>query len=71
MTRPTENKPAIVPMAQQAGETLSRWRWVEPTVWTVRMLTTLEHGVEGGKWFRLFDKVFAKRNLLATFQQVA
>ncbi len=49
----------------------SRWRWVEPTVWTVRMVTTLEQGVEGGKWFRLFDKVFAERNLLAAFQQVA
>jgi RNA-directed DNA polymerase len=27
--------------------------------------------VEGGKWFRLFDKVFAERNLWAAFQQVA
>jgi RNA-directed DNA polymerase len=71
MTRPTEQKPAIVPLAQQAGETLSRWRWVEPSAWTVRMLTTLEQGVEGGKWFRLFDKVFAERNLLAAFQRVA
>jgi len=35
------------------------------------MLTTLERGVEGGKWFRLFDKVFSERNLLAAFQQVA
>ena len=35
------------------------------------MLATLEAGVEGGKWFRLFDKVFAERNLLAAFQQVA
>jgi RNA-directed DNA polymerase len=35
------------------------------------MLTTLEQGVEGGKWFRLFDKVFADRNLLAAFQHVA
>jgi len=35
------------------------------------MLTTLEHGVEGGKWFRLFDKVFSERNLLAALQQVA
>jgi RNA-directed DNA polymerase len=71
MTRPTEEKPAIVPLAQQAGEILSRWRWVKPSAWTVRMLTTLEQGVEGGKWFRLFDKVFAERNLLAAFQQVA
>jgi RNA-directed DNA polymerase len=71
MTRPTEDKPATVPLAQQAGETLSRWRWVQPSAWTVRMLTTLEQGVEGGKWFRLFDKVFSERNLLAAFQQVA
>jgi RNA-directed DNA polymerase len=71
MTEPTEDRPAIVPLAQQAGEILSRWRWVEPSAWTVRMLTTLERGVEGGKWFRLFDKVFSERNLLAAFQQVA
>ena len=71
MTRSTEHTPAIVPLAQQAGEILSRWRWVKPTAWTVRMLATLEQGVEGGKWFRLFDKVFAERNLLAAFQQVA
>ena len=71
MTRPTEDQPAIVPLAQQAGEIRSRWRWVEPSVWTVRMLATLEQGVEGGKWFRLFDKVFSERNLLAAFQQVA
>jgi RNA-directed DNA polymerase len=71
MTKRAETTPAIVPLAQQAGETLSRWRWVQPSVWTVRMLTTLEQGVEGGKWFRLFDKVFAERNLWAAFQQVA
>lgn len=35
------------------------------------MLTALEQGVEGGKWFRLFDKVFSERNLLAAYQQVA
>jgi RNA-directed DNA polymerase len=35
------------------------------------MLATLVKGVEGGKWFRLFDKVFAERNLLAALQQVA
>lgn len=71
MTKPTEDKPATVPLAQQAGTIQSRWRWVEPCAWTVRMLTTLEHGVEGGKWFRLFDKVFSERNLWAAFQQVA
>jgi len=35
------------------------------------MVTTLIEGVEGGQWFRLFDKVFAERNLLAALQQVA
>lgn len=35
------------------------------------MLTALEQGVKGAKWFRLNDKVFAERNLLAAFQQVA
>jgi RNA-directed DNA polymerase len=71
MTRPTEDQPATVPRAQQAGEIRSRWRWVEPCVWTVRMLAALEQGVEGGQWFRLVDKVFAERNLLAAFQKVA
>ena len=35
------------------------------------MWTTLEQGVEGGTWFRLFDKVFSERNLAAGLQQVA
>ncbi|MEI8379509.1 MAG: hypothetical protein WCJ09_05240 [Planctomycetota bacterium] len=45
----------IVPLAQQTRSTLpdreilSRWGWVEPHVWTARMLTTLEQGVEGGE----------------------
>ena len=71
MTKPTEQQSATVPQAQQAEEILSRWRWVKPCAWTIRMLATLEQGVEGGKWFRLFDKVFAERNLWTAFQQVA
>ena len=35
------------------------------------MLTALETGVKGDKWFRLIDKVYAERNLWAAFQQVA
>lgn len=35
------------------------------------MLTALIEGVEGGKWFRLYDKIFSERNLFAAFQQVA
>lgn len=35
------------------------------------MLTALITGAEGGPWFRLYDKVFAERNLLTACQQVA
>lgn len=48
-------------MAKQAGETAPKWQWVEPSVWTDRMLAALEHGVKGGKWFSLIDKVYAVR----------
>jgi RNA-directed DNA polymerase len=71
MTKRPEVKSATVPQAQQAEEILSRWRWVKPCAWTIRMLTALEQGVKGEKWFRLIDKVFAERNLWTAFQQVA
>jgi RNA-directed DNA polymerase len=71
MTKGPEAPSAQVPLAQQAEEILSRWRWVKPCAWTIRMLTALEQGVKGEKWFRLFDKVFAERNLWTAFQQVA
>src|SRR4029078_2079431 len=71
MTKPTENTPATVPMAQQAGATHSLWSWVKPCAWTDRMLTALEQGVKGGKWFRLIDKVYAERNVLAGYGTVA
>ena len=44
---PKERKPASVSGTKQAGETCSRWEWVEPTVWTDRMLKALETGVKG------------------------
>jgi RNA-directed DNA polymerase len=34
------------------------------------MLTALEEGVKGGKWFALIDKVYAPRNLWAAFDRV-
>jgi RNA-directed DNA polymerase len=34
------------------------------------MLTALEEGVKGGKWFSLMDKVYAPRNLQAAYEQV-
>ena len=56
-----ETKPTLVPQsAKQVGEIHDRWSWVEPSVWTARMLTALETGVKGGKWFSLIDKVRGK-----------
>lgn len=69
--RDTEEKPVRVPeTAKQTGEIRDRWPWVEPCVWTERMLTALENGVKGDKWFALIDKVYAKRNLETAFRKV-
>ena len=67
----TEDPPAPVPAtATQAGDIRVRWAWVEPTVWTDRMLTALEQGVKGGTWFSLIDKVYALPTLRAAFTRV-
>ena len=70
-----ENKPMRVPAgAKQVGEadarTMKYREWVEPAVWTPRMLTALENGVRGGKWFSLIDKVYTEANLKAAFARV-
>lgn len=56
--------------AKQVGDRRARWAWVEPCVWTDRMLTALETGVKGGKWFSLIDKVWDEQNLRAAFRRV-
>ena len=64
--------PAQVPArAKQAGEARDRWSWAEPLVWTERMLTALEEGVKGGKWYSLIDKVYAEPVLGAALARVA
>ena len=68
----TDQKPATVHQdAKPDGEIRARWDWVEPTVWTERMLTALETGVRGGKWHALIDKVYSEKNLRAAFTKVA
>ena len=42
----SEQRPAEVPEAKQAGETEDRWSWVERSVWTERMLKALEKELE-------------------------
>lgn len=70
MTEKWEAKPATVREARPAGDIRCRWEWVEPTIWTDRMLTALETGVKGGKWHSLIDKVFSPRNLHAAWKKV-
>ena len=69
--RTQEQKPPTVPeRAPQDGEIRARWAWVETEVWTERMLATLETGIEGGKWFRLIDKVWSAKNLGSALAKV-
>src|SRR5947209_3393553 len=66
-----EPQPTTVPQAKQVGDVRARWAWAEPSVWTDRMLTALEQGVQGGIWFSLIDKVYAPANLAAATAKVA
>jgi len=52
------------------GRDPREWIWVEPVVWNERMLAALGNGVKGGKWFSLWDKVYAKATLEASWQRV-
>ena len=55
---------------RRGGEIRARWAWVEPSVWTDRMLAALENGVKGGKWYSLMDKVYDPQNLRAAWKKV-
>lgn len=66
-----EEQPGTVPVeARRPGDIQRRWGWVERSVWTERMLTTLDEGVKGGRWYSLMDKVSDERNLWSAFLQV-
>src|SRR4051812_30143929 len=72
MSQVTESPPAAVPPgATRTGDIQARWSWTEPLVWTERMLTALEQGVKGGKWFSLIYKITPQTTLHAAFRQVA
>src|SRR6476620_6285249 len=70
MSKLSETTPATVPQATQAGSIHDRWPWVEPEVWSERMLTALERGVKGGVWFSLIDKVYALTTLRLAWKKV-
>jgi RNA-directed DNA polymerase len=60
-----------VPKAKQGREVAPKWGWTEASVWTERMLATLERGIIGGKWFSLIDKVWTMENLQSAVKKVA
>jgi RNA-directed DNA polymerase len=71
MNTPTQPIPPEVPAGdKQGGEVRARWAWTEAAVWTAPMLTTLERGVKGGKWFSLIDKAWNPRNLESSWRKV-
>lgn len=47
-----------------------KWQWAEASIWTDAMLTALDNGVKGGKWFSLIDKVYRGVTLEAAWQKV-
>ena len=61
---------AVPARATQGAETRKNWSWVEASIWTQRMVSALENGVKGGRWYSLMDKVFAPDTLEAAWEKV-
>lgn len=66
-----EQRAPVPAAAKQVRELPPQWDWVEPLVWTDKMLAALERGVNGGKWFSLIDKVWYIPNLQSAWKKVA
>src|SRR5438034_1230088 len=72
MTRSTDPTPDGVsagrldrPRTRPDGQVCARWAWTEPTVWTDRMLTALEQGVQAALRHVLepiFEREFAEHS---------
>ena len=66
MEQIAEEKPSGVPLgAKQDGAADGRPNryGAKPWIWTDRMLTALDEGVKGGRWYSLIDKVYASTTL--------
>lgn len=55
---------------RQTSNLRLRWNWAEASIWSESMLTALENGVKGGKWFSLIDKVTRPKTLLSAWEKV-
>jgi RNA-directed DNA polymerase len=64
-----QNLPGV-PKAKQGREVAPKWEWTEASVWTERMLATLERGIKGNKWYSLMDKVWKRENLQSAVAKV-
>jgi RNA-directed DNA polymerase len=65
-----ESSPGVAATPTQGEDIRLRWGWVEPSVWTDRMLAALGNGVKGGKWYSLGDKVWHPTNLRSASRRV-
>src|SRR5574341_276830 len=73
MPKDESNRAAAVAGAtppKQAADIRERWWWIEPSVWTERMLTRLEQSGPTTVGFGLWDKVLSPQNLQAGFWSV-
>ena len=71
MTKQVDPSLSLVPeMAKRERQASSRWAFAEPCIWTERMLSALEEGVQGGKWYSLCDKAFSLETLRVCFGKV-
>ena len=59
-----------VPARATQGAEARDWSWVEASMWTDRMVSALENGVKGGRWYSLMDKVHAPATLAAAWEKV-
>jgi len=65
-----EVQPGCIDVIRQTRNLRHRWEWTEESIWSEKMLTALENGVKGGKWFSLIDKVYAKRTIEVAWEHV-
>lgn len=62
--------PPITEADRERWARRERWVWAEGSIWTDSMLTALENGVKGGKWFSLIDKAYRPSVLNAAWKKV-
>src|ERR1700730_14722790 len=70
MDRKEAQRASAVPARATQGADARNWSWVEASVWTDRMVSALENGVKGGRWYSLIDKVCAPATLEAAWEKV-